>query len=145
MVSSRFIISSGVGAILLLAIWLFIPFQTAQDHTVFQGQNQISTTANDLNTPALPYDLPLYPEAVIGSTRSQFASYEVNAPVAEVVQFYQTEMPKIGWQATEATSLDPKQPQLVYTKDETSTLIQLHSTADGGCKVVISINDPGCT
>jgi hypothetical protein len=87
-------------------------------------------------------DIPLLPDAKLESKAGSFITYQTTTPLAQVVQFYQDGMTQQGWTTSGNNLIQADQADLIYTKTNTVAMLMLQQEAEGGTKIVISLNNP---
>lgn len=80
--------------------------------------------------------IPIMPTATAGEESSGLYSFKANSTVAEVLDYYKTEMGKLGW--TEAFSMPDTggTALLSYEKDNNVVLITITENGDGSLVVL---------
>jgi hypothetical protein len=82
-------------------------------------------------------DIPMLPDAAVEFGSAEFISYGTASSVADAAQFYQDEMPKNGWTASEDSMVFDENALLHYNKGgETADVI---ISIDDGTNVLITI------
>ncbi len=84
-------------------------------------------------------DIPMLPDAEVDFASGEFISYQTASSVADAADFYQDEMPKIGWTADEGNTVFDENALLHYTKGSESADVIIGSD-ENGTTVLITIS-----
>ena len=116
-----------------------IPVETLQAFPSVMPDIEMPTGMPDFGNMTDPQDeplpewngIPVMPAATAGSEAGGFYSYKADATVAEVTDYYKTEMEKLGW--TESLSMPNAGDSalLTYDKDGHIAMITITRTEEG--------------
>jgi hypothetical protein len=87
-------------------------------------------------------DIALLPDARLGYKTGNFITYRTASPIDQVIQFYQDRMAQEGWTSAENPVIQTDRADLIYTKAKEVAMLMFQQEAEGGTKVVISLNNP---
>ncbi|MGQ9717970.1 MAG: hypothetical protein ACUVR6_09845 [Anaerolineae bacterium] len=122
---------------------------TQEDGKKIQGEwsyevydvNQPITIQPPEGATGMPEDIPVYPGATDQSIMGNLIMFSSADPVADVAEFYRNEMPGLGWTAGEESTLGNMVTQ-EWTKGNRKASLMLTPKDEGGCNVMISIEQP---
>ncbi|MGB9870654.1 MAG: hypothetical protein ACPLYD_03230 [Anaerolineae bacterium] len=89
----------------------------------------------------VPEDIPFYPGATDQTIMGALIMFSSADPVANVAEFYRQEMPRQGWTAGEEGTLGNIITQ-EWTKGDRKASLMISPKDEGGCSVMISIEQP---
>jgi len=128
-------------------------FRYSEPEEVFEEGNIIMTfDISDVNQPITieppaeaeaqaggRNDVPMLPDAEVDFASGEFISYRTASSVADATDFYQDEMPRIGWIADEDNVIFDENALLHYTKGVESADVIIGSD-ENGTTVLITIS-----
>lgn len=103
--------------------------------------NQPITIQPPEGAPIWPEDIPVYPGATDKSMMGSMMMFSSADPVENVAEFYRNEMPGLGWTAGEESTLGNIVMQ-DWTKGDRKASLMISSKDEGGCSVMITIEQP---
>lgn len=89
----------------------------------------------------VPEDIPIYPGATDQAIMGALIMFSSADTVEQVAEFYRTQMPAQGWTAGEESTLGNMITQ-EWTKGDRKAGLMITSKDEGGCSVMISIEQP---
>lgn len=89
----------------------------------------------------VPEDIPIYPGATDQTIMGTLIMFSSADPVADVAEFYRNEMPRQGWTAGEEGTMGNMVTQ-EWTKGNRKASLTIVQKDEGGCSVMISIEQP---
>jgi hypothetical protein len=92
----------------------------------------------NLETAAPSAELPTFPGATLEFSAGSLSSYVVDAPVAEVADFYRAALPAEGWALVDDTDLGESGFSLTFTRDD-ATIQMFVSTEEGRTQILVQI------
>jgi len=75
-------------------------------------------------------NVPIMPDAIVGEEKEDGYSYTINATPVQVQDFYDTEMPKVGWKFFATGKGETGSLLLMYQKDEKTTTVSIFEQDD---------------
>ncbi len=75
--------------------------------------------------PSAPSDIPIIEGANIERGSEGVLEYRVATPLSDIVEFYQTELPNMGWEPAGNPSIMPIVASMVYRKDKQNLSINM--------------------
>lgn len=103
--------------------------------------NQPITIQPPEGAPTQPEDIPIYPGATSQSLMGNTIMFSSTDPVEKVAEFYRAEMPRQGWAAGEENAMGSIVLQ-EWTKGDRQVSLMISAQDEGGCSVVITIEQP---
>lgn len=96
------------------------------------GMPDIGDVTNPQDEPLTEWNgIPVFPSATTGGESSGMYSYKATAEVTEVVDYYKSEMTKLGWNEFFVMPDTGSGALLTYEKDGQTATITITSTGDG--------------
>ncbi len=89
----------------------------------------------------MPEDIPIYPGATDQTIMGTLIMFSSADPVEDVAKFYRNQMPGQGWTAGEESTLGNIVTQ-EWTKGNRKASLMISPKDEGGCTVMISIEQP---
>lgn len=89
----------------------------------------------------VPEDIPIYPGATDQAIMGNLIVFSSADQVEDVAEFYRNEMPGLGWTAGEESTLGSIVMQ-EWTKGDRKASLMISPKDEGGCSVMISIEQP---
>jgi hypothetical protein len=88
----------------------------------------------------VPTDIPIMPGGTISESSPTKVSYDTDSDVKAVADYYDREMPKIGWtKVTAESKISTEEATLVYTKGGRKATVSISSFLGFGTTVEITI------
>jgi hypothetical protein len=109
------------------------------DYEVNNINQPVNITAPE-NCGGAPEDIPLMPDAAGVSSFGDLTTYTSATPLADVVAFYQAQMPANGWTESPGGLAQEGFAQLTFTKDGRTASITITSDPSSGTSVLISLS-----
>lgn len=88
-----------------------------------------------------PADIPVYPGATDQAIIGPLIMFSSADPVADVAEFYRTQMADQGWTAGEESTMGNMVTQ-EWTKGDRKASLMISPKDEGGCSVMISVEQP---
>jgi hypothetical protein len=103
--------------------------------------NQPITIQPPEGATGVPEDIPVYPGATDQAIMGALIMFSSADAVEDVAEFYRTQMPAQGWTAGEESTLGNMVTQ-EWTKGDRKASLMISPKDEGGCSVMISIEQP---
>ena len=101
----------------------------------------LATSADDGGTTSdyfqVPKDIPVYSQNTDLLGTDELVGYESQATLADLVAFYEAEMPKNGWTQTVAPVATSGRTEMTYKKDDRTAVV---AVVDNGGQRTVSVS-----
>ena len=100
----------------------------------------VTVTLKNIASAGLPKDVPIYPGATVSQIETGMATFDVNADVATIENFYKTQLTAAGWTKGENSSVSSSAYFQDWQKAGQSISINVSSAGDNRSILIIICN-----
>jgi hypothetical protein len=93
----------------------------------------------------MPTDIPVLPNIQAEAPSPDLIKYQISAGAREAALFYQAEMPKNQWVASQQHLVRPDMAVLSYAKENRRATIIIHQDGRTGTRIMITVTALGET